>query len=223
MLNLLNRSRKLLKQLSAWLWPVSGKRRKQHIASKLDQKELTEDAVWPICQQYPRALVWVSLSFLAKGNPEVHAMICIPVKEDLLEFSKDSRFCGPQEPKHSDRFKHKVLKQKQHRKRRGNKKATTGSAPAPLDGAAAEHEDLILGLWPDPLPDIPSHCSRALLGFVTQGDFSLAFGCSEAVGFVSLTGLLQMLLDQPADQRGLVLLRNPASLQYRFARLTMEV
>ncbi|KAJ6653810.1 hypothetical protein lerEdw1_008654 [Lerista edwardsae] len=218
------RSRKLLRQLSAWLRPASGKsRRKQRSASKLDQKELSEDAVWPICQRYPRALVWVGLSFLAKGSPEAHTMICIPAKEDLLEFSKDPRFCGPQEPKHSDRFRHKVLKQKRHRKRQGNKKAAARSAPAPLGGAAAEHEDLVLGLWPDPLPDVPSHCSRALLGFVTQGDFSLAFGCSEALGFVSLTGLLQMLLDQPADQGGLVLLRNPASLQYRFARLTVEV
>ncbi|XP_066481384.1 ribonucleases P/MRP protein subunit POP1 [Tiliqua scincoides] len=218
------RSRRLLRQLSAWVWPVSGKsQRIRHIASKLNQKELNEDALLPICQHYPRALVWVSLSFLNKGCPELHAMICIPAKEDLLAFSKDQHFCGPQEPKHSDRFKNKILKQKERRKKPVNKKATERSASAPLDGAADGHVDLVLGLWPDPLPDVPSHCSRALLGYVTQGDFSLAFGCSEALGFVSLTGLLQMLIDQPADKRGLVLLRNPASLQYRFARLTIEV
>lgn len=198
-------------------------KRIRHIASKPDQKELNGDAILSICQLYPRALVWVSLSFLGKGCPELHTMICIPAKEDLLEFSKDHNFCGPQEPKHSDRFKNKILKQKGRGKKQMNKKATEKGVSTPLDGAATEHVDLVLGLWPDPLPDVSSHCSRALLGFVTQGDFSLAFGCSEALGFVSLTGLLQMLIDQPEDKRGLVLLRNPASLQYRFARLTIEV
>ena len=65
--------------------------------------------------------------------------------------------------------------------------------------------------------------SRVLLGFVTQGDFSMAVGCGEALGFVSLTGLLDMLSKQPGLDRGLVLLRPPASLQYRFARITIEV
>lgn len=88
---------------------------------------------------------------------------------------------------------------------------------------AAEHQALTLGLWSGPLPAVTSHGSRVLLGFVTQGDFSMAVGCGEALGFVSLTGLLDMLLSQPAAERGLVLLRSPASLQYRFARIAIEV
>uniref|UniRef100_A0A4W4G133 Uncharacterized protein n=1 Tax=Electrophorus electricus TaxID=8005 RepID=A0A4W4G133_ELEEL len=81
---------------------------------------------------------------------------------------------------------------------------------------------LVRGLWPDPLPSVSSHCSRVTLGWVTQGDFSLATGAGEALGFVSLAGLLNTLLSQPADQRGTVLLRNPSSLQYRYARLRVE-
>ncbi|KAL7835658.1 hypothetical protein SRHO_G00280050 [Serrasalmus rhombeus] len=78
------------------------------------------------------------------------------------------------------------------------------------------------GLWPEPLPSVSSHCSRVTLGWVTQGDFSMATGRGEALGFVSLVGLLHMLLSQPADKRGTILLRNPSSLQYRFAQLHVE-
>lgn len=176
-----------------------------------------------INQHYPRALVWVSLSLLRKGNPELHTMICIPAKDDLLQLGRDQHFCGPQEPKHKDQFKSKLLKQKGKRKKANDGKVTEKSALKPMNGTADKQENLVLGLWPHPLPDVVSHCSRVLLGFVTQGDFSLASGCGEALGFVSLTGLLQMLIDQPADKKGLVLLRNPASLQYRFARLSVEV
>uniref|UniRef100_A0A8C5RLN2 POP1 homolog, ribonuclease P/MRP subunit n=1 Tax=Laticauda laticaudata TaxID=8630 RepID=A0A8C5RLN2_LATLA len=212
----LNRTRKLLRQISFWCHPTSGKRRyRQHHASKMNEKKLAEDTLMSINQHYPRALVWVSLSLLRKGNPELHTMICIPEKDDLLQLNNDQHFCGPQEPKHKDQFKNKLWKRKGR-----TKKAKDGKV---IEKGALKQEDLILGLWPHPLPDVVSHCSRVLLGFVTQGNFSLASGCGEALGFVSLTGLLQMLIDQPADKKGLVLLRNPASLQYRFARLSVEV
>uniref|UniRef100_A0A8C3TJI0 POP1 homolog, ribonuclease P/MRP subunit n=1 Tax=Chelydra serpentina TaxID=8475 RepID=A0A8C3TJI0_CHESE len=216
------RSRKLLKQLSAWCRPTCGKGQRARPASKLGQKEMTEDALLPIFKCYPQVLVWVSLSLLRKGSPELHAMICIPTQEDYLQLNKDQLFCGPQEPKHSDIFKHKILKLKERKK--NNRKALESGASDALEAKAVEEpKELILGLWPDPLPDVTSHCSRILLGFVTQGDFSLAAGCGEALGFVNLTGLLHMLSSQPADKKGLVLLRTPASLQYRFARLNIEV
>nr|XP_028592254.1 ribonucleases P/MRP protein subunit POP1 [Podarcis muralis]XP_028592255.1 ribonucleases P/MRP protein subunit POP1 [Podarcis muralis]XP_028592256.1 ribonucleases P/MRP protein subunit POP1 [Podarcis muralis] len=218
------RSRKLLRQVSVWCQPTPGRnRRLQRLVARSDQKDLTEDALLPILQRYPRSLVWVSLSLLKKGSPELHAMICIPTKGDLLQLSKDQDYCGPQEPKHSDRFKSKLLKRKGRKKRQDVGKATESSALNTTKAALTEHEDLVLGLWPNPLPDLAAHCSRALLGFVTQGDFSLASGCGEALGFVSLTGLLRMLVGQPVDKKGLVVLRNPASLQYRFARLMVEV
>ncbi|XP_048363390.1 ribonucleases P/MRP protein subunit POP1 isoform X2 [Sphaerodactylus townsendi] len=216
------RNRKTLRQVSAWCQPVHVKtRRIRRRASKLDQQELSEEAVLPVVRCFPRALIWVCLTLLKKGSPELHTMVCIPSKEDLLQLSKDQNFCGPQEPKHSDVFKKKVLKQKEMKKREKTGQAAQVSTSSALH--VTKQEDLTLGLWPDSLPDVTSHCSRILLGFVTQGDFSLAFGCGEALGFVSLTGLLQMLLDQPEEQKGLVLLRNPSSLQYRFARLTVEV
>ncbi|NXF02791.1 POP1 protein, partial [Smithornis capensis] len=218
------RSEKVLKQLSAWCYPTAGKDRRIRLISRLGQKEMTEDVFLPILMSYPRALIWVNLSLLRKGNPELHAMICIPTEDDLLHLSKDKLFCGPQEPKHRDIFKDKVQKQKEEKKKKNNIQATEGDALSISDKEEIEdHEGLVLGLWSDALPDVTSHCSRTVLGYVTRGDFSLAAGCGEALGFVSLTGLIYMLYNQPADKKGLVLLRTPASLQYRFARLNIEI
>ena len=104
--------------------------------------------------------------------------------------------------------------------------ASTPCPPAPAEGpsssSAASPTNLALGLWPDPLPSVTPHCSRVALGWVTQGDFSLSAGCGEALGLVSLEGLVHTLVAQPAEQRGLVLLRNPSALHYRWAKINVE-
>lgn len=151
-------------------------------------------------------------------------MICVPAQEDLLQLRRDRLYRGPQEPKHSDPFKSQIRTQKERRtrekRRHLGRAASEGLAEA---GPAAGSPAPTLGLWPGPLPDVTAHCSRVLLGFVTQGDFSMAVGGGEALGFVSLTGLLDMLAGQAAAERGLVLLRPPASAQYRLARVAVEV
>ncbi|KAM5211913.1 ribonucleases P/MRP protein subunit POP1 [Hipposideros larvatus] len=218
------RSRTSLKQLSAWCGLSSGDSRAARRVPSRGQRELTREACLSILDRFPRALVWVSLSLLRKGSPEPHTMICVPAKEDFLQLSRDRLYCGPQESKHSDPFKNEIRKQKEKKKtekrRNQGRTVSQGLAGGHL---IAGHQAPTLGLWSGPLPDVTSHCSRVLLGFVTQGDFSMAVGCGEALGFVSLTGLLDMLSSQPAGERGLVLLRPPASLQYRFARITVEV
>ncbi|XP_068937233.1 ribonucleases P/MRP protein subunit POP1 isoform X2 [Petaurus breviceps papuanus] len=219
------RSRKLLKLLAAWCQPVSRRNLAALQASRMHQQELTKSICVSILHDYPRSLVWVSLSLLKKGHPELHTMICIPSKDDILRLNEDRLYCGPQESRHSDPFKAKAQKQKE-KKKMEQEPIQEGSA---AQGVAVEQRCTLVcaegtpGLWPGPLPEVTGHCSRTLLGFVTKGDFSLAAGCGEALGFVSLTGLLEMLLSQPADQRGLVLLRTPASLQYRFARLIIDI
>ncbi|KAJ3597780.1 hypothetical protein NHX12_001297 [Muraenolepis orangiensis] len=104
--------------------------------------------------------------------------------------------------------------------------AERGQTPVSASAATPQgppSSDLVLGLWPDPLPSVTAHCSRVTLGWVTQGDFSLSAGCGEALGLVSLEGLVHTLMAQPAEQRGLVLLRNPSALHYRLAKLNVEV
>ncbi|KAM5156940.1 ribonucleases P/MRP protein subunit POP1 [Mantella aurantiaca] len=208
------RNKKALKMLSAF-FDLNGRK-----ASHLPSPELPS-LMTPILRDFPRSLVWVRLSMMTKGTPELHALICIPSQEDLIQLRKDKSFAGPQELKHSDPFKNKIMKQKKERRRKKAKAKRDGSEKKEIDADLLGNEQLTLGLWPSPIPEVTTHCSRLLLGYVTQGDFSMAAGCGVALGFVCLTGLLH-LLERGDDKIGVVLIRNPSSLQYRFAKLTID-
>ncbi|MEQ2171201.1 hypothetical protein GOODEAATRI_008226, partial [Goodea atripinnis] len=215
--------RKSLRLLSAWCRPTASKGKRQRPGAAVPP--LTPSAVTSFNAAHRMGLLWVRLTLLSKGNPEAHAMVCVPTAEDLKLFSKDKAGSGPKEPPHKDHFKSRIM-----RKKKSSKKAATSlfssddraSDPiTPKDPQSSS--DLILGLWPDPLPSVTSHCSRVTLGWITQGDFSLSVGCGEALGFVSVAGLLNTLLNQPVEHRGKLLLRNPTSLHYRFVKLNIDV
>lgn len=178
------------------------------------------------------SLVWVRLTLLSKGKPEPHAMVCAPTAEDLKLFGKKLSSSGPQEPPHKDHLKCRIKSKKKSSKEaatslppsdeREVSDITPASDPNPSKDPHSS-SDLVLGVWPDPLPSVTSHCSRVTLGWVTQGDFSLSVGCGEALGFVSVSGLLDTLLKQPVEHRGKLLLRNPSSLHYRWVKLNIDV
>lgn len=182
------------------------------------------------------SLAWVRFSLLFKGNPELHAMVCVPLAEDLKLLRNKSDINCPQEPVHKNHFKTRTKNKKKGSKKTPasslssdktvEKESELPSTSEPNLSAAEDpptSSDLVFGLWPDPLPSITSHCSRVTLGWVTQGDFSLSAGGGEALGFVSVTALVHTLLSQPSEHRGLVLLRNPSSLHYHFAKINIEV
>ncbi|XP_055766839.1 ribonucleases P/MRP protein subunit POP1-like isoform X1 [Salvelinus fontinalis] len=264
------RNRKSLRQLSAWCRPTSSKcQRARNLGSTPPLNRNVAAAL--LSAHGGSSLVWTRLSLVTKGQPEQHALVCVPTAEDLQLVRKEPGCTGPQEPLHTDHFKSRV---KRPRKKDHNKPGTSSSAkpenkqsdpastsvpsvkpgadpsssssltnpsssstsvPSVKPGADPSSSSsltnpsssctsgLTLGLWPEPLPSVTSHCSRVTLGWVTQGDFSLSAGCGEALGLLSVTGLLHTLLRQPDSQRGLVLLRNPGSLQYRFAKINIEV
>ncbi|XP_062916061.1 ribonucleases P/MRP protein subunit POP1 isoform X2 [Mobula hypostoma] len=216
------RSRKLLKQLSAWCRPTSSRGQQAKLARGSLQVQMAADVVNSIVCSYPRFLVWARLSSLTKGCPIANATICIPSEEDLQFAASEPQRCAPQEPKHRDPYKRqiKILKKK---KGALSKVQESGSGGQDFESVSNYQKDLVLGLWPDPPQDVMSHCSRLAIGYVSQGDFSLNVGCGEALAFVSLLGLLHMLSNQPAEKRGLVLVRNSASLQYRLAKINIEV
>ncbi|XP_008290376.1 ribonucleases P/MRP protein subunit POP1 [Stegastes partitus] len=231
------RDRKSLRLLSGWCRPTTSKG--QRLCRVGEVPPLSRSAVMSFLAAHGMSLVWVRLSLFSKGKPEFHAMLCVPTTEDLKLLGKELGNSGPQEPPHRDHFKSRIKHQKDP------KKATTSSLssdkpeckgselpsasdPDPttsedLNSSFQASSDLILGLWPDPLPSVTSHCSRVTLGWITQGDFSLSSGCGEALGFVSVAGLLNTLLNQPVEHRGKLLLRNPTSLHYRFAKINIEV
>ncbi|KAA0702550.1 Ribonucleases P/MRP protein subunit POP1 [Triplophysa tibetana] len=188
------RSLRVLRQLSVWCRP-SRSRRATH-------PPLTPEVAAELQGEWGRSLMWVRLRLLSKGQPALHAMVCVPTVSDLQLLLKDGRSSGPLEPLHKDH----------------------GSSAAPnSNGSEALPVGLIRGVWPQPLPSVLSHCSRLTLGWVQKGDFSLAAGCGEALAYVSVSGLLHTLLQQPQEQRGIVLLRNPSSLQYRYAQIVVDI
>uniref|UniRef100_UPI00398E4B01 ribonucleases P/MRP protein subunit POP1 n=1 Tax=Pristiophorus japonicus TaxID=55135 RepID=UPI00398E4B01 len=217
------RSRKLLRQISAWCRPTSSRGQQTQQCRRSAQLQMTTDAVKAIVCSYPRFLVWVRLSLLRKGSPVANATVCIPSEEDLQLLVSDPNCCGPQEPKHRDPFKRQCKSSKGKKKRTLSEDLETASGDLGMKSVSSCRTDLIRGLWPDQLQGVTSHCSRRTIGYVSQGDFSLTVGCGEALGFVSLLGLLHMVSNQPAGKRGLVLVRNPASLQYRLAKINIEV
>ncbi|XP_054897803.1 ribonucleases P/MRP protein subunit POP1 isoform X2 [Poeciliopsis prolifica] len=213
------RNRKSLRLLSSWCRPQTcrGQRQGRGAAAALP---LSDSAVTSFNATHKMSMVWVRLTLLSKGKPEAHAMVCAPTAEDLKLFGKSPESCGPQEPPHKDHYKSRIKS-----KKKSSKTATPSQVPDDPTTSTDPHlpSDLILGLWPDPLPSVASHCSRVTLGWVTQGDFSLSVGRGEALGFVSVSGLLHTLLKQPPEVRGTLLLRNPTSLHYRFVRLNIDV
>uniref|UniRef100_A0AAQ5WYS7 Uncharacterized protein n=1 Tax=Amphiprion ocellaris TaxID=80972 RepID=A0AAQ5WYS7_AMPOC len=214
--------RKSLRLLSGWCRPTTSKGQRPVRVGEVPP--LSRSAAMSFLAAHGMSLVWVRLSLFSKGKPAFHAMLCVPTAEDLKLLGKKQGNGGPQEPLHRDHFKSRIKCRK-----KDPKKAATSSVSStkpeckdPQSSSQAS-SDLILGLWPDPLPSVTSHCSRVTLGWATQGDFSLSSGCGEALGFVSVAGLLSTLLNQPLEHRGKLLLRNPNSLHYRFAKINIEV
>ncbi|XP_020793062.2 ribonucleases P/MRP protein subunit POP1 isoform X2 [Boleophthalmus pectinirostris] len=212
------RNRKSLRLLSGWCRPTTSRGQRAYRLAQFPS--LSQSAVNSFLSAHSMCLVWVRLSLLSKGKPELHGMICVPTPEDL-KLLQDPQCSGPLEPTHKDHFKSKLKRPK-----KSEKATSTGQVQdvTPVTSkSSSSTSNSVLGLWPDPLPSVTSHCSRVTLGWVTQGDFSLTAGCGEALGFVSVSGLVNTLLKQPMEHRGLLLLRNPTSLHYRFVKANIEV
>lgn len=235
---LLPRNRKALKLLSAWCRPTTSKGQRPCRVGELPP--ISCEAVTSFLSAHAMSLVWVHVSLLSKGKPEYHAMLCVPTPEDLKALGNRQGTGGPQEPPHRDHFKSRIKRRKKDPKKAATSSVTPDKPDSKktdlifasdLDTNASKDpksfsessSDLVLGLWPDPLPSVASHCSRVTVGWVTQGDFSMSAGCGEALGFVSVAGLLNTLLNQTSEHKGKLLLRNPTSLHYRFAKINIEV
>ncbi|XP_033836821.1 ribonucleases P/MRP protein subunit POP1 [Periophthalmus magnuspinnatus] len=213
------RNRKSLRLLSGWCRPTTS--RGQRACRLAQPAPLNQSTVNSFLSAHGMSLVWVRLSLLSKGKPELHGMVCVPTLEDL-KLLHDPQCTGPLEPAHKDHFKSKLKRPQKSKKATGTGQQVQVVTPISVESSSSTPNS-VFGLWPDPLPSITSHCSRVTLGWITQGDFSLTAGCGEALGFVSVSGLLSTLLKQPMEHRGLLLLRNPTSLHYRFVKANIEV
>nr|XP_019946670.1 PREDICTED: ribonucleases P/MRP protein subunit POP1-like [Paralichthys olivaceus] len=114
------RNRKSLKLLSGWCKPTTSKGQRSCRVGQVPP--LCSSAVRSFLTEHGMSLVWVRLSLLSKGKPELHGMVCVPVAEDLRLLSKKSDSSCPQEPLHRNHFKSRIK-----RRNKGSKKAATSS------------------------------------------------------------------------------------------------
>ncbi|XP_061418507.1 ribonucleases P/MRP protein subunit POP1 isoform X2 [Lethenteron reissneri] len=253
------RSTSVLTQLAHWcrsLPPATGVD-----GADLAQQPLTTALALAMSRGHPRALLWVRVDPLQRGSPEPHATVAVPDPADLDLLRRDPAYTGPLEPRWRDAFRLTREERRavglSRRKRRlfagggteGGGEDRGGDGGVGGDVAdVSKKADWILGLHPEPVGCVASACSRPTLGFLTQGDFSMAVGHGRGFGFVSLTGLLRTLLQQQLQRqlqqqlqqqdkaaplpspphtsqpRGVLLLtRNVNSLQYRFVRVSVDV
>ena len=155
---------------------------------------------------------------LKHGTPNEFSMICLPRVTDKV---------GSQitEPIHSDvnakerklfRREHNMLLKRLAKKRKevrakGEKEEDEYSSSI----AVQAYKEKMRSLWLPPLGNMKSSYARPIIGFITQGDFSLSEGKGMGRGYIALGALTDMI--SPS-----VLVRNAGTNVYMWADLVIE-
>lgn len=176
------------------------------------------------------SLVPVRLVFKDKGTLSRNAHICIPSIEDLTVLKEQKTFTGPVEMLREDpnelkrkscRLKHKSLLKSLARKRHKYKKSNDNMEAHNSEMLVAQQKEIMRKLWLPGSESVKNCCSRTIIGFVSEGDYSFTNARTCGVGYVSFGGLLELLvlLKNMGKQSSNVLVRNTSTSQYRFASL----
>lgn len=189
-------------------------------------------------------LVPISMTMDHRGAAERFSLICLPKKSDLNRNSRKIRSFeyGPVyvEPLKTDanekqrkelRIKHlKLLKRLRKRRVRAKRKKQQYAernviiAPPHTAKLIAEQAQTMRELWlPTAVIQIRQQCSREVVGYLAQCQFSYLKAKVAGIGYVTVKGLDQ-LLKQVDNQRKAVkvLIRSPNSLNYRFASIAVR-
>ena len=173
-------------------------------------KKLETEVFDELRTKFRNSLVPVRVDMLHRGTPATFAQICIPTKSDLESLQADPTYGGPVEQLHIDQ------KKLDHKKAKRELKAVTGKKKIKLK------LDQTLKLFSDTEKDASLQiCDRKIIGFLNSGGFSLSAGNGHGVGFCSTLGLYYLVRAVQRDVGLLVLVRNTASRQYRFAKLSL--
>ena len=179
------------------------------------------------------ALVAVEVTPIRGGCPERHSMLCVPTSSDLQEYNQDSRYTGPEEgivPRGTcvgdkehvyigkTTLSKKLFKQAKKRWKKDIKKTrhvtdAGGSELVPPSVDACASLQLT--------PVVPS---RSIIGYVTTGGYRHSSGCGFGFGFCPLPTLVQLveLCNMHGTQHPVLLVRNPSSRMYNFARVSIH-
>ena len=240
------RNRRLLRSLEETMQGVSAVQDKERKSRSLSNNRLLSFLSRPqhkvMTSDHIRSLVPIAAACVSRGVPSTCAMVCLPSTEDLEHIASDSSFRGPVERLHpkgktkGDKVsKAKTIKKEPEAKAESKSSAENADKGNP-SGAAGKTENTTsksskkslnakqlqekLELLKEPTKIVDA-TDRPVIGFLTNGDFDLGQGCGSGVGYCSLIGLLAAFENVNPIKPLLVLLRNPSSRQYRFARLSV--
>ena len=143
------------------------------VAGGVDEAWNVLDAVRAL--GYP-GLVRVTV-YMHKGVPDKHAMICLPLALDRLEYSRQGdQWHGPEEAPHRSPQSHE-----RHNQQLAGLPSTNGVLVAGAGDAAGSTHDSTA-----PSPCVLTSCARQCVGYVTYGAQSLIRGLGYGEGFVSM-------------------------------------
>lgn len=158
-----------------------------------------------IVRRHAKSLVFIKISMNSKGCPEKMGLISMPAMDDIIKLRADRFYVGPCKHQQPDpqleEKKEKKKKAKLFKKGILNLQQTKTSEKKEKEVGADDGD-------------------REIIGFIKHGGFSLNGGHGAGKGFCSLAGLEKLLKFLP-DQKSLILIRNPRTLQYRFAQLSI--
>lgn len=188
---------------------IDGKsRRPCHSKDKLEKLE--SEVFEEVRIKYRNSLVPVRVDMLHRGRPAHCAQVCIPTKSDIESLKSNHSYGGPVETLHKDQNK------LDHKKAVRELKESTGKKKVKLK------LDQTMKLFSDSEKEADVQVSdRKVVGYLNSGGFSLGVGNGHGVGFCSTLGLYYLLKSVQKDVGLLVLVRNPTSRQYRFAKLSL--
>lgn len=196
------RSEKHLRQLQRLCSPD-----RKVVCNNQKGNNITVDSI--LDEQLYRALIPVQIHMVNRGSSGQFSLICIPTPEDLSKLEKDKNYGGPLEPLRQDPLLIEKKKVKKELKDKGIKKKVK------VDRTLKNLEEK---------GSTVMRCgSREVIGYLNSAGFSFGVGNGAGLGFVAAQGL-RKLLQRPGGKSGaIVLVRSTASLQHRFARMSVLV
>ncbi|XP_050422061.1 ribonucleases P/MRP protein subunit POP1 [Adelges cooleyi] len=181
--------------------------------------------------------VRVNLSFKGVLKPNSH--ICLPTPEDMDNIIGSKSHLGPVENTHKDlnatnrkvyRLEHKKFLKMLRRKRVLEKSKRNvlclrqKRITSPTSQIVKEYLAQMKKLWiPEEEQNIKQSCDRTILGFINNSHYSFTDAHCVGMGYIPGPALLELfnLWVQSKSKLPYVLVRNPFTLQYRFALLSI--
>lgn len=164
-----------------------------------------------------RCLIAVQLRLQGRGHPDNQSLICLPLPSDLRRQRRQLAELDAQpvhtEPIHTDageperrrlRTAHLALLKRLRARRVRAKRRAQQTAERRVLIAAPQTAQLVRDqrqrmrdLWLPPpaaaAQSVRAQCSREVLGYVTQANFSLSEATAAGVGYITLAGLRRLV------------------------------